>query len=1143
MGGHAPERNERYEMAERKGHLLRKKFLMLVGACGLGTLALHGATCVWTGGSGSWTDSANWLDGAVPSAGDTVYVSNSVANVTIDIDVPGISIASIRFEGSGRVTLTGNTLTLTGGWSFLDMGDGQGNAKNYETSTFSWFSYNSDIDCRVPLVFAPPSGNCGICATTNAIHFWEKVSIQTANTLYVHNGYQPNKADQAAGMSKDQRYGTLYFHEEVEGPNVTIRPTQSPTGEVHFERAVRVKYLKTSGYTSATMNLYSTSNFWEQAEVDYGNKVLAKVQDAYPTGTVFVLGGTWSSSAGNFNLCNFDATIDRLDATADGIKNYTVKTQGGQILSSVWNGGGADIPVTLTMNATADGTTAFMVQDKISLVWNPISDYTLTFTNRTSTTSGEITVKRGKVRLTGDAAFPNVWGVNVSTGAKFEIASSAAVPVSQNAFVNLQSGAKLVLAPNVSATVGLVSVGGAFVADGTYSGSGPNAVGWIEGDGEITVSSANVRAWNNAADGTWADASNWVNARVPDGTEKRVFICKDSAEDFTVTIAADIASFPTNLFMRNLGGGRTTLSVAADVAARASCVRVDAGARVVVPTGGAFRHSTIEPNAYNALPAAVRSQRSPASDILIAYGGEWLTSGGSTVFTNFWGTFAVRGRPGVESRFSISDGDVMFCDLSSAWPMTLFRDGVMDFSGGTCHLPHHGYNHEPDVKFRGGKLLVSGTAISTVGTFPTRNGGSFTVGTGEMAYDGAAATTLSLNSGNRIIRPNCLGETARVVMRNGATLSSKNDYMPVLVGGTVGGKAVFDYESGDSSSSRRFVVGDLAGEAELNVKAGLLRVHPTGLFVASDSKVPTVSTTSVVARVTVDEGATMYVRGSLDSGWNASSSISGIAVGAGNSPFVSGHPFKGAMYVSGSVTNEYGNTAIGWGAGDGLYVQNGGNTYLKHTITYSATPTAVIGLGGGIGRLVVSNGVFNIARGKLFVGGCPYEDIQCFHNSSHTNMAWKPTGVPANNHDAQGTIVVAGGEFRANGSVTLGADGTGVVEMDGSLGTFTAASMVLSNATASVVRFVADASGFSPVNVTGELAVSDGASVEVDISAYAGSPTKFRLFNFASFEGDVDDIPLTVLSDGAAFTKPCQLCKTDNTIDLVVISGTTLIIR
>jgi hypothetical protein len=42
MGRDAPERNKRYKMAVEKD-LLCKKLLMLVGACGLGVFALHGA--------------------------------------------------------------------------------------------------------------------------------------------------------------------------------------------------------------------------------------------------------------------------------------------------------------------------------------------------------------------------------------------------------------------------------------------------------------------------------------------------------------------------------------------------------------------------------------------------------------------------------------------------------------------------------------------------------------------------------------------------------------------------------------------------------------------------------------------------------------------------------------------------------------------------------------------------------------------------------------------------------------------------------------------------------------------------------------------------------------------------------------------
>ena len=142
----------------------------------------QGATCVWTGGSGSWSDSANWLGGGVPAAGDTVYVSNTVANVTIEIDVPDVSIASIRFEGQSAVTLTGETLTLTGGWSFKSYVPKGTNLMDYRISTFPWLAYGANVECRVPLVFAPSGNSCGVCTATNIVHFREKVTIPSTCT-------------------------------------------------------------------------------------------------------------------------------------------------------------------------------------------------------------------------------------------------------------------------------------------------------------------------------------------------------------------------------------------------------------------------------------------------------------------------------------------------------------------------------------------------------------------------------------------------------------------------------------------------------------------------------------------------------------------------------------------------------------------------------------------------------------------------------------------------------------------------------------------------------------------------------------------------------------------------------------------------
>ena len=1095
----------------------------------------YGATRVWTGASGKWSDAANWLDGATPSADDTVYVSNTVSGITIGIDVPGVSIASIRFEGAGPVALEGETLTLTGGWTFnLHTPGVYNNKMNYHTSTFSWLAFTADVDCRVPLVFAPSGNTCGICAATNIVHFRKDITIQGAKTFYFHNGFQPNPDAVAAGVPSGSRTVPVYFHGEVVGTEATLRPTQSPTGPMHFEKAVKVKAFKISGYTSAVAYLYSADNEWENAETDYGNIVMPKTCGALPANLVFSLAGTYSSSRGILNLGNFDATIDRLDDTVGGLEKYAGTAAGGRILSSSHDEGtyGYSHPVTLTMKATANGTTTLMVQTDVSLVWDPQGDYTLTFTNRTSDTKGSLRVKGGKVRLTGNAAFPNVENVTVDANAKFEVASSAAKPVSQTAYLHLGANAKLAVPQGVSYTVGMVSVAGALVADGTYSGTGPNAVGWIEGDGAVTVSGTALCAWEGAVSGSWSDATKWHDGRIPDGTERGVYIFNDSAADFTVSIDAPVSAFPTNLLVRNLGGGRTTLSCAVDVSATRASLLVGEGGRIKVESGAQFYHTTMDPTAFNALASNIRAY-SPACSVTIAPG--------STVFTNFYGTFTVKGAPQLPGRFDMRCGNFLFCDLGSVWPISIHTNGVVDLRDGTFNLPHHGYNHNTDVSMKGGTLVLSNTTFSAEGTFSTANGGSVTFGTGETVFMGTSS--FLLRNGNRFLRPNEPGQTARLVMKGIAEFADRNNNLPWFTGGVPGGRAVFDYEAGDSVKSRPFLVGDAAGEAELNVKSGILRIHNVGLKVAGLGGQNKPSETGVVARVSVAAGAAMHVEGTLDSGWGASATLCGLTVGAGNSADTPGFPFDGHMEVAGAVTNRAGPTVIGWGTGKGTYVQNGGETYLKQDTSWNLRPITALGLGGGIGRLIVSNGTFKVANGTMFVGGCPESEVTCFDNKSHERVVWTPTGVPANNHDADGTLTVAGGAFSVKDELIVGADGSGTLEMVGTEGSCAAGRLVLSNATSSVARFVAGPGGFSPIAVTGELAVTDGASVQVDLSGNAGSVHVFRLFNFASSSGDLESMPVTLFDANGVSRKPCRLVKNANSLDLAIITGTAIIFR
>ncbi len=1116
----------------------------LVAALGFSAF-VQGETRVWTGGSGDWSATDNWLDGSIPVAGDTVYVSNTVSDITINIDSSDVSIAYIRFEGSGPVTLTGESLKLTGGFRFVD-GPNGGNERNYAASKFTWLAYGADVNCYIPLVFDPSGSISCIATATNSMHFYKTVTIVGEKTLYLHNGlcYKQDSGDWYNSSTP------VHFHAPVIGPSGCLDPYQSPTGDVYLYDYVDLKTLGLSGYERSAIVLLSSSNKFESAALSFGNVVFAGTYGAFPTNVVFSLGSTYANDDGAINLGNHDTTIDRLDGTTAGTELYAKKgTNGGRLSSTsfydltyeIYEGKkGVPRPTTLTMNATADGTTSFKVCDNISLVWNPKGDYTLTFTNRTSSTKGDILVKGGKVKLAGDAAFPNVTFVDVNDGADFEIASSSSTPISQSAFIRLGSGSKLVLSEGVSITVGMVSVDGTCVEAATYD----STEDWIEGDGTVTVGNS-LSVWKSAAGGSWSDASNWSGAGVPDGTQSGVYICNASADDFTVTIGSAVAAFPTNFFLFNVGGGRTTLSCEADVFATASSIFVGEGGRIQVLEGATFLHNTIEPSAFSAL-SANQQNYNPLCRITIADGGEWLIAGGETVFTNFDGTLVVKGTDEASGRFDMQGGSLYHMSLGSAWPFTVCRGGVADLRDGTFTLPHVENSNHSNLDVAGGTLSFSNACIDTAGS--TR-GGSIVFGTGETVFDGTSEY-FRLVSGNAFLMPRAYGETARITVKGNAVSPSQYYSAALYMGSCFGGRAVYDYEAVDNLRGGTFFVGDLAGEAELNVKKGLLRVHARGLHVAESDNLLSgarpcdpPSVTNAQGLVTVAAGTAMHVDGSLNSGWSADMWISGISVGFGNIPWDNGR-FDGYMHVEGAVTNRSGNTMIGFGSATGTYVQNGGETYLCQLEAAGLTPILAVGAWSGVGRLVVSNGVFTSARGNVFLGGCPQSEVPVHRNvSPFDQIAWSPAGAPENHNDADGTITVVDGSFVAASNVLVGVDGVGTIEMVGRGGSFTAKDLVLSNATSSVVRFVSDAEGFSPVTVTDSLTVTDGASIEVDLSDYTCDLGSFRAFNVESIVGDLLDVDVFVTMNGEPLTKPYALRSTSMGVDLVIMTGTIILFK
>ena len=1135
-----------------------------------------GGTCVWTGASGNWSNAANWRDGVVPVAGDTVYVSNTVGNVSINLDpADGVSLASIRFEGASPVELTGHELRLTGGWSFKSYPGMSGqNVMVYEESTFPFFTWTSAVDVRVPVVL-DSKGTTGLSSTTNTVHFHETVSAPEATTLYIHNGFNANKDEVAAGVPAGFKSAYTYFHGDLLAPKAKFQSNQAPCGFVYCYGRLHVKDMRFQSWASCRLFLYSNDNVWESVMADYGNFYMAMGENVFPANSVFQLGDVlYATNEGGYNLGNYNQVIDRLDGTPANVEKAAALA-GGQYLrsNSNYSGGQISTPTTLTMKGTADGTTTLIVIDQISLVWDPVGDYALTFTNRASTTTGSLTVKRGTFRLAGDASFAKVSAVTVGADATVDLATTAAgalasastislganarlkvgsgasAPFAPTALVTLMDGARFVLAEGANVAVAAVCSGTNFLPDGTYTSANAD---WIEGAGSVTIAAGGTCIWKQAASGRWAETANWVNGRIPDATSSGAFILVNAASDYAVTVDQPVAAFPTNLVVQNLGGGTASLVFAADAQMGEGTIRVGKGGCVRVDEGATFAYTGIDAAVFAANSYTVRQRLAARPMVTVEAGGEWLIAGGTTDFTNIVGVVSLAGTDEEPARWTMTDGVFAYMDNEALSPFTVAKGGVLDLRGGTFRLPHHGYNHITDLATRGGTVLVSNTVIDTAGKFVTPNGGSIYFGTGDTVFDTGAQ--LRLAGGNKFVSPAAAGETARLTYRNGAAFPNYNTNFRWYIGGFAGGTGIFDWAADDSVQQNPFAVGYDDGEGVLNVKRGLLRVHSYGLSVAQQYSTSKTPSASVVGRVSVDAGAAVYIEGSLNKGWGASSTHCGLIVGDGaNAAAVSGRPYVGYMQVAGAVTNNMGQVIIGLGPAEGTYVQQGGISMMNNGLAngkdeagnaFAYHGHTVLGQNGGIGRVIVSNGTFKVVRGTLFVGGCSTDEF-CSHSNDanrERNAFVGTARYPFDRHDGTGTFTVAGGETVVNHSTVLGADGAGVLEMRGSVGTFTTKDLVLSNATESVVRFVADANGVSPVAATGTLTVTDATRLEVDLSAYTGKAATFPLVTFGAFEGDLSQVDLS-FTDGSGRSTPCTLVKDEHAIRFAFTCGTVLLLR
>jgi len=131
----------------------------------------------------------------------------------------------------------------------------------------------------------------------------------------------------------------------------------------------------------------------------------------------------------------------------------------------------------------------------MSLVWNPIGDYTYTCVGHTNTINGTITVSRGTFEVGDSCSFPNVTAITVDAGAVFSNDTSITESLKSLTALTLGAGAKAYLPADAltagavtlslasdaevvfpegseSVTFSDIKIGGKYLAAGSYSASG-----------------------------------------------------------------------------------------------------------------------------------------------------------------------------------------------------------------------------------------------------------------------------------------------------------------------------------------------------------------------------------------------------------------------------------------------------------------------------------------------------------------------------------------------------------------------------------------------------------------------------------------------------------------------------------------------
>ena len=500
----------------------------------------------WTGAkSALWNDAGNWENGIMPSVGDFVTLSARADQPVLTNDMEDVSVKQLVFSGDYPVTLAGNPIKLTR-YSPLD------NSCVVTSAVPITVDSGNDLpqfNLSKPIVFTAPF----VSRPGLRLYFAAtKVSVDFLDTVTIENGLLLGSGSSA----------TVNFHK--------------PVDLYGFVNGVGHDF---------NVCFYAAGNCWTTNSQAYYGFTQAAVANAFPTNMVMRWERSKNSETENdarflYSLSG-DQTIDRIESVAP------TGTAGSRL--NVYHVNTGREPLTLTLRGTADAVAYAELMGKLSLVWDPVGDFTQEFCGMAHRMSGTIAVKGGTLASAEGNSFPNVTGLTVANGAVFSASADVAKPFADNQ-VHIVVGrlGKLALGAGVSIVAASLCHNGVWLPAGTYTGVGFGSEGlvetpWIEGAGRVTVADQGFVSWKEPVSGLWSVGGNWAAGAVPTSGDD-VSVMAGGA-DYTVRLDATSETMPATLELGSDDGHASELEVSTDLSFQNTDVTLADGARLAFVAG------------------------------------------------------------------------------------------------------------------------------------------------------------------------------------------------------------------------------------------------------------------------------------------------------------------------------------------------------------------------------------------------------------------------------------------------------------------------------------------------------------------------------------------------------------------------------